>query len=204
MTRRSQESANAIFSNETLAKKTTLIPLDLTHQFLATAEIQHALRFGFDFKYSSSDSSSPSASSSDSASSNNYTPATTTITTVRKLYSQILTFFAKTYADVFGLTQGPPAHDPLAVAAVLQPDLFFENMTGTGTGTGGNGERFAVQVIIDGEHGASDHVRSNSGSQCGRTVATLLPAHELGVRIPRSLDAEKVWRMLDDCLARVG
>lgn len=193
MTRRSQESANAIFSNETLAKKTTLIPLDLTHQFLATAEIQHALRFGFDFKYSSSDS----------ASSNNYTPATTTITTVRKLYSQILTFFAKTYADVFGLTQGPPAHDPLAVAAVLQPDLFFANTTGTGTGTG-NGERFAVQVIIDGEHGASDHVRSNSGSQCGRTVATLLPAHELGVRIPRSLDAEKVWRMLDDCLARVG
>lgn len=197
MTRRSQESANAIFSNETLAKKTTLIPLDLTHQFLATAEIQHALRFGFDFKYSSSDSSSPSASS------NNYTPATTTITTVRKLYSEILTFFAKTYADVFGLTQGPPAHDPLAVAAVLRPDLFFANTTGTGTGTG-NGERFAVQVIIDGEHGASDHVRSNSGSQCGRTVATLLPAHELGVRIPRLLDAEKVWRMLDDCLARVG
>lgn len=90
------------------------------------------------------------------------------------------------------------------MAAVLQPDLFFENTTGTGTGTGGNGERFAVQVIIDGEHGASDHVRSNSGSQCGRTVATLLPAHELGVRIPRLLDAEKVWRMLDDCLARVG
>lgn len=200
MTRRSQESANAIFSNETLAKKTTLIPLDLTHQFLATAKIQHALRFGFDFKYSSSSSSSPSASSSDSALSNNNNTTTTTITTVRKLYSEILTFFAKTYADVFGLTQGPPAHDPLAVAAVLQPDLFFENMTGTGTGTGGNGERFAVQVIIDGEHGASDHVRSNSGSQCGRTVATLLPAHELGVRIPRLLDAEKVWRMLDDCL----
>ena len=111
---------------------------------------------------------------------------------VRKLYKEILTFFAQTYSDVFGLTEGPPAHDPLAVAAVLAPDLFLDN----------GGERYAVKVITEGEHGSSEHVRSGA-SQCGRTVATLLPANEPGVRIPRSLEKEKLWRMLDDCLARV-
>lgn len=112
------------------------------------------------------------------------------VAVVRKLYKEILTFFAQTYADVFRLN-APPAHDPLAVAAVLAPSLFFDH-----------GERYAVHVITEGEHGSSDHVRLGS-SQCGRTVATLLPANESGVRIPRSLEKEKLWRMLDDCLARV-
>ena len=31
----------------------------------------------------------------------------------------LLTFFAHTYASVFGITAGPPLHDPLAVAVLL-------------------------------------------------------------------------------------
>ena len=40
------------------------------------------------------------------------------------------------------------------------------------------------------------------GSQCGRTVATLLAKGQMGVRIPRSVDRQKMWRMIDECLKR--
>lgn len=32
---------------------------------------------------------------------------------------ELLTFFSKTYAEVFNITAGPPLHDPCAVAAIL-------------------------------------------------------------------------------------
>ncbi|KAF7187381.1 Uridine nucleosidase [Pseudocercospora fuligena] len=166
------EAAKAVFSNHVVAVKTTLIPLDLTHQFLATERVQHAiLHGGFDAPAKPLDS----------------------VTTVRKLFFEILTFFAKAYADVFGLTEGPPTHDPLAVAAIFAPDLFHDN----------GGERYQVDVVTDGDHGSSEHVR-NSASQCGRTVATLLKAGGKGVRIPRSLEWDALWRMLEECLARAG
>lgn len=164
------EAAKAVFSNDVLAGKTTLIPLDLTHQFLATQSVQHAmLHGGFDAPAKPMEN----------------------VATVRKLFFEILTFFAKTYADVFGLTEGPPTHDPLAIAAIFAPDLFHDN----------GGERYQVDVVTDGDHGSSEHVR-NSASQCGRTVATLLKAGEKGVRIPRGLEWEPLWRMLEECLAR--
>jgi uridine nucleosidase len=107
---------------------------------------------------------------------------------VRVLFKQILTFFAKTYADVFALVDGPPLHDPLAVAACFVPDLFED----------AGGERFSVDVVIDGEHGTDDIVRNTS--QCGRTVVTKLHDGEAGVRIPRGLRKTILWRMLDLCL----
>lgn len=162
------ESAKSIFSNETLAAKTTIIPLDLTHQFLASTEVQQRLLYGWT---GGKDGKKPSQ--------------------VRKLFVEILTFFAKTYADVFGLTAGPPLHDPLAVAAAFQPALFDD----------GGGERFHIEVITDGDHGASEHVREG-GSQCGRTVATKLANGDQGVRIPRSLKQEEMWKMIDDCLGK--
>jgi len=107
---------------------------------------------------------------------------------LRVLFNQILTFFAKTYADIFGLTEGPPLHDPLAVAMTFVPDLFDDR----------GGERFDIKVIIDGEHGVDEIARTTS--QCGRTVLTPLKAGEPGVRVPRGLDAVTIWRMLDLCL----
>ncbi|KAM3418898.1 hypothetical protein BST61_g4857 [Cercospora zeina] len=165
------ESASSIFSNEILSKKTTLIPLDLTHQFLATEEVQQGILHGFDTTRPTPDNE---------------------ISLPRKLFHEILTFFAKTYADVFGLTQGPPAHDPLAVAAILVKDLFHDN----------DGERYAIDVVTEGQHGSSAEIRS-SESQCGRTVATLLPKGTAGVRIPRLLEKEQLWQLLEGCLARI-
>lgn len=166
------EAAKAIFSNSVLMAKSTLIPLDLTHQFLATQRVQNAMLYGgFDAPKKEVDNTAP----------------------VRRLFFEILTFFAKTYADVFGLTEGPPTHDPLAVAAILAPQLFHDN----------GGERYTVTVVTEGDHGSSDQVRSSS-SQCGRTIATLLKAGEHGLRIPRSLEWESLWRMLEECLGRAA
>lgn len=162
------EAAQAIFSNTILAAKTTLIPLDLTHQMLATKDVLDSLLHGYDQPHQPKEPSS-----------------------VRVLFNEILAFFAKTYADVFGLFQGPPLHDPLAVAASFVPDVFDDV----------GGERFAVSVNIDGEHGNDLAVRQTS--QCGRTVAKKLPQGTPGVRIPRALDASLLWRMLDLCLVDV-
>ncbi|KAK4998657.1 Uridine nucleosidase 1 [Elasticomyces elasticus] len=161
------EAAQAVFSNEPLAAKTTLIPLDLTHQMLATREVRHALLYGGRTPSASADAPTP----------------------VRKLFQEILLFFAQTYADIFGLTDGPPLHDPLAVAACFVPEIFDDV----------GGERFAVSVITEGEHGVDTLVRGSS--QCGRTVATMLHVGQTGVRIPRTLDSRLLWEMLDRCLS---
>lgn len=162
------ESAKSLLQNTVLAPKTTLITLDLTHRFLATQEVQKALLHGY--KQSSNDTQ-PSLP--------------------RKLFVEILTFFAKTYANVFGITAGPPVHDVLAVAATFAPSLFKDN----------DGERFDVGVVTDGSH---DKTRTmmTSASQIGRTNATSIPSGKGGVRIPRDLDCDAVWRMIDECLNR--
>jgi uridine nucleosidase len=92
---------------------------------------------------------------------------------------------------VFGLTEGPPLHDPLAVAAAILPDLFEDD----------SGSRYAVSVVTEGEHGDSAHIRSGS-SQCGRTVAKLLPPGTPGVRIPKKMQVAELWHLIDMCLAR--
>ena len=161
------EAAQSIFSNPVLAAKTTLIPLDLTHQMLATKEVQEKLLHGYQPR-----------------------PGDSSPSTVRVLFKEILTFFAKTYADVFGLVAGPPLHDPLAVAACFAPDLFYD----------ADGERFEVSVVIDGEHGNDLAVRQSS--QCGRTIIKKLLKNGPGVRIPRGLDSELLWRVLDLCLVQ--
>ena len=161
------ESAKSLLSNTTLASKTTLVTLDLTHRFLATEEVQKALLHGY--RQSSSDSP-PSLP--------------------RKLFVEILTFFAKTYADVFGITAGPPVHDVLAVAATFAPKLFNDK----------DGERFEVDVITDGSHSTTSSMLA-AGSQIGRTNATPVLPGQSGIRIPRDLDGDAVWRLIDDCLS---
>jgi uridine nucleosidase len=171
------ESAASVFSNPVLAAKTTLIPLDLTHQFLATKEVQDALLHGY----------------STSSLEKREKPSM-----VRRLFVEILTFFAKTYADVFGLVEGPPTHDPLAVAAIFAPGVFSPDLFDDR-----DGERYEVTVVTEGDHGSSDHARSGA-SQCGRTIAQLSPKGTAGVRIPRSLDGDRMWRVLEECLGRVN
>jgi uridine nucleosidase len=167
------ESAKSILSNKTLAAKTTLVTLDLTHLFLATEKVQNAMLHGYD-PNSLTSGSEPSL--------------------VRKLFVEILVFFGQAYNDILGITAGPPVHDVLAVAAAFTPQLFDD----------GNGERYEVSVVTDGAHGtAAVSLRSSSqtGSQCGRTIATPTLPGQAGVRIPKEVDRDAVWRAIDACLA---
>lgn len=172
------ESAAAVFSNSVLAEKTTLIPLDLTHQFLATKTVQEALLHGYNKPQDEIQQKQPPL--------------------IRRLFVEILTFFAKTYADVFGLVEGPPTHDPLAVAAIFPHGLFEKEIFHDG-----DGERYALTIVTEGHHGSSDHARSGA-SQCGRTIAEILPKGTPGVRIPRSLEVQEMWKVLEECLRRVA
>nr|POF17340.1 uncharacterized protein c17g8.02 [Quercus suber] len=174
------EAAATIFSNPALAAKTTLIPLDLTHKFLATRDMQYGLLFGFGMTIV-------------------VEPTMETVSPTRRLFFEILTYFTRTYAEVFGLTQGPPTHDPLAVAVIFASELFICNVMASQDE--GQDERFQVRVVTEGEHSVSGDP-SAGDSQCGRTIATLLPSGQVGVRIPRGLEAKEIWGLLEGCLWR--
>ena len=163
------EAADFLFQYPILNQKTTLIPLDVTHLVLATKKVQALLLDGKDGKQR---------------------------TTLRVMLVELLTFFAKTYAEVFGITEGPPLHDPLAVAAVLDgitgieiPFRDFEDK--------GKRERYAVRVVTEGSH-----EDAQAGAETGRTIVKLLPEGEEGVKIPRGLDISRFWSVLEDCLER--
>lgn len=172
------EAAAAIFADSALAAKTTLIPLDLTHKFLATKDIQYGLLFGFGMTTV-------------------IEPTMETVSQLRRLFFEILTFFSRTYADVFGLTQGPPTHDPLAVAVIFAPELFICNADASRDA--GQDERFAVRVVTQGLRSDSGDPTSGA-SQCGRTIVEPLPSGQVGVRIPRGLEAKDIWGLLEGCL----
>jgi uridine nucleosidase len=166
------EAAESIFSNSILAPKTTIASLDLTHQVLASTEVQNRILLG-----ASDTSKEP--------------------TVTRQILHALLIFFASTYEKVFGLTAGPPLHDPLAVAVILSnlnpafakahPGQFlqFDDR---------GGERFALSIVTDGKHGADVSITG----QLGRSVA--VPLDGPGVAIPRGVDLEAFWTMIVDCV----
>jgi len=96
------EAAASIFTSPKLASKTTLIPLDLTHQVLANKEIMKMIRLGWQ-------SERPEG------------------TAIRHLFLEVVTFFGSTYEREFAMDSGPPLHDPIAVVAALAPSLFDDN-----------------------------------------------------------------------------
>ncbi|MCJ1474904.1 Uridine nucleosidase 1 [Lambiella insularis] len=162
------ESAHAIFSSPVLAAKTTLIPLDLTHLVLGTESVQQTLLHG----------SGP--------------PSPAPPSTLRRMLYELLMFFAKTYAHVFGITAGPPLHDPLAVAVVL--DLMGREELGFRTGV----QRWVVDVVTEGRHTKEEGERG----EVGRTVVTRVDGGREGVEIPRGVDVQAFWRVLEGCVVR--
>lgn len=160
------EAASSIFSTPAIARKTTLIPLDVTHQVLATPAILDMVLHGY-----SNEDQGPSK--------------------LRQLFHEILTFFAETYASELAMTDGPPLHDPLAIAAALCPTLFYDN----------GGERYEVYVVKDGDESLIERRRNTANvGQCGRTIASMLKKGEEGVRIPRTLRVEDFWCLIDFAL----
>ncbi|PBP17278.1 inosine-uridine preferring nucleoside hydrolase [Diplocarpon rosae] len=171
------EASAFLLEHPVLAKKTTVIPLDVTHLVLATNKVQDMLHFG-----KSSTEATVEAKKSCSK--------------LRRMLVELLTFFAKTYAVVFGFVAGPPLHDPLAVAAILDGIIgveipFFDALEG------GRRERYDVKVVTEGTH-----EEALAGAQTGRTIATLLPEGEEGVKIPRGLNVSRFWDVLEECLVR--
>ncbi|KAK4453308.1 Inosine/uridine-preferring nucleoside hydrolase domain-containing protein [Podospora aff. communis PSN243] len=174
------EAAASLFGNKILAAKTTLIPLDLSHQVLATEEVRDLLLYG------------PQGSRQEDKEPKS---------TLRVMLVELLMFFAKTYTDVFGITAGPPLHDPLAVAAILsgisnaEYDIPFYGFEGTDGER--QRERYGVTVVTEGSY-----EDAQAGARTGQTIAKLLPEGEEGVRIPRGLDIPKFWKALEECVAR--
>ncbi len=107
---------------------------------------------------------------------------------LRALFAQIMSFFAGTYAEVFSITEGPPLHDPLAVAAAIYPEIFDDR----------NGERFRVDIVTEGVHSLT---QSEVG-ELGRTKVTPLQPGEGGCRIPRAVDLDKFWGLTEGALKR--
>jgi uridine nucleosidase len=109
---------------------------------------------------------------------------------VRKLFYEIVTFFAATYQREFKMPS-PPLHDPVAVAAALAPEIFDDR----------DGERFSVHVVRGGNETVTDKRRVGSETgQSGRTVVRMLDKGVPGVRIPRSLDVPQFWHLIDIAL----
>lgn len=133
---------------------------------LATQEIQQQLLYGY---------ASPST-------------ATAAPSTLRQMLHDLLTFFAHTYSDVFGLT-GPPLHDPIAVAVLLFDQAKFDDR---------GGERWQIEVITEGFHSDLEEEQG----QVGRTFVTKLAGGQGGVRIPRTLDVQRFWTIIEQCVQR--
>ncbi|MCJ1299179.1 Uridine nucleosidase 1 [Hypocenomyce scalaris] len=156
------EAARSVFSNPVLAPKTSLITLDLTHLCLATTAVREKLLKGGDVA---------------------------TPTDLRVMLEEILAFFTAGYDTHFGMADGPPLHDPLAVAVLLPDSAIFED----------DGSRYDVRMVTVGEHVAADGEDLETvRGQIGRTVVTT-NATGKGVRIPRALNVDVFWQCLSDC-----
>ena len=99
----------------------------------------------------------------------------------RRIFTDLLKFFRGEYRRIYHLDG--PLHDPIAVAAILE-DEGAEKMGFDYNG----GETFEIELVTEGE-------------QRGRTVAKKLPVGTPGLRIPRGLDVDGFWSVLERALA---
>jgi inosine-uridine nucleoside N-ribohydrolase len=93
------EAASIVFDSKL---KVVMAGLNVTHQAILTPSLHNSLLKNNIPQYSSS-----------------------SISPIRKLVSSAIAFFAETYSTEFGFINGPPIHDVLTVAYVLDPTLFF-------------------------------------------------------------------------------
>lgn len=104
-------------------------------------------------------------------------------------------------STTFGITAGPPLHDPLAVALVLtgtDDEIPFFDWDAKKSAHPQHNERFEVSVVTE---GSFEEARAD-GKETGRTVAKMLPPGEEGIRIPRGVDTAKFWQVIEECMER--
>ena len=156
------EAAQQILEDPMLSRKTVMAPLDLTHQVTATESVRNALLHG----------------------ANGSTP-------LRVLFNKVLTFFASTYLNKFGM-EDPPVHDPVAVAAVFAPQLFQNSPDAP----------WKVKVILEGDSDPGTRLPEKAG-ECGRTVIRSAEPGQGGVGIPVAVDNETFWELIGLALESV-
>lgn len=122
------EAASIVFNHNI---KVVMAGLNVTHQAIFTPSLLEKL---LTLKSSAPRSRAHSGVQPSDASPSSPVPSDIPLQTTleatqdfRKTISSILTFFAQTYASEFGFTEGPPVHDVLAVAYVVDPTLFWKN-----------------------------------------------------------------------------
>ncbi|TGZ83690.1 Inosine/uridine-preferring nucleoside hydrolase [Ascodesmis nigricans] len=107
-------------------------------------------------------------------------------TKLRKMLHDLLIFFAATYERVFGITAGPPLHDPIAVAAALPTEEIQWKW-----------EEVAIRVDCAGDHVGrtvklrddGERVRESSLGGEGKEQACL-------TKVPKSVNAEDFWKVM--------
>jgi len=96
--------------------KTTMIPINVSHNAIVTYEIQHRLLTGTGV--------GPSSTPGKPVPGSPYPSLPNAKTPLRHTLSTIIAYFAASYQSVFGFHSGPPLHDALTIAYVQRPELF--------------------------------------------------------------------------------
>ncbi|BFZ59096.1 Uridine nucleosidase 1 [Saitoella coloradoensis] len=96
-------------------------------------------------------------------------------TPFRTMLVELATFFAETYARVFGVTSGPPMHDVCCIAYVLRPDIFQTKLT-------------RVDVVT----------AASEPAVVGRTVCDVWGQSDLikNVKVAMKMDIEVFWELV--------
>ncbi|WP_164925117.1 nucleoside hydrolase [Thermanaerovibrio acidaminovorans] len=97
---------------------------------------------------------------------------------VSKLFVDLMEFFSKTQEEVFGW-DAPPLHDPTTVAYVIDPSIFVT-------------KPMRVDVELRGDH------------TYGRTCCDYfgVTKREPNAEVATTLDLDRFWDLLEDCLRR--
>lgn len=158
------EAAQSVFSHPGLDHKIILIPLDITHTVLATGEVLERLLHG----------GVPGAKNE-----------------FRTMLFELLTFFSATYERVFGITAGPPLHDPLAVAAIIPTDEIAWEM-----------EEVRVEVVCHGEDLGKTIKTHEEPEVHGVGLGGEARGSVVRVRVPVKVDVDAFWGVLLEAVAR--
>lgn len=127
----------------------TMVPLDLTHQAIATASVLDRI--------------------------------SAIGTPLAAIAFDLMTFFGQTYREVAGFTEGPPVHDPCAVARVIDPGVVHVEDAFVAVETAGKWTSGMTVTDLRGRMGLSPNTQ----------VAT-------------RLEFDRFWDLMIDAIQRIG
>lgn len=108
---------------------------------------------------------------------------------LRQMLHDLLTFFSKTYVEVFGITDGPPLHDPVALAAILPTDEISWDIETVRVHVSCNDDDQVGRTLKRPRNQEVNEVRGEQLGAPGELVETL-------VKIPRSCDVTAFWSVI--------